>query len=289
VIDAGCPDAFGFVPARVSASVDVEPGLPATIELLTLPGADVMIGDVTARVAYASVVVYDDRNASGTLELQEGFRFGDRGEGGPGGGPDQGNPPEPDADVVYGASLVSMTQPDERVAFREGVFNAAAAFYPREGCPDPPKGFSILSAGGFSAADAIAAVLRGELPAEDPASCVEASLADSTIRIPLQAPDPLRQLGCLPRRDNGTPRYRTPDGTAPDLTERPWACVSLPSFGEPAADGVLQLVAAGLPSDACKSLTHWVLRGCEHDPECETPEWDQTATPPDWWPCAITP
>jgi len=48
----GCRDPFGFVPALVAADVAVEPGVPATIDLFALPGADVMVGDVTARVAY---------------------------------------------------------------------------------------------------------------------------------------------------------------------------------------------------------------------------------------------
>jgi hypothetical protein len=182
-----------------------------------------------------------------------------------------------------------MTQPDQRLAVREGAFSAAAAFYPRGGCSAPPQGFSILSAGGFSMADAMAAVLRGELPQEDPASCAQAPLDAALVRIPLQSPAPLRQLACMPHNDGGSTRYREPSGTAPDLTERPWACVGLPSFGEPPADGALQLVAAGLPTDACKSLTHWVLRGCEDDPACATPEWDQSATPPDWWPCPSVP
>lgn len=283
VIEAGCPDSFGFVPARVGPSVDVEPGAPASIELVSLPGADVMIGDVTARVAYASLVVYDDRDGDGTLELQESRRFGrddDDREG-----EEPGSPPDADADIIYGASLVSMTQPDQRVAFREGEFLSAAPFYPRAGCPDPPRGFSLLSAGGFSAADAVAAVLQGELPEQDPSSCEEEPLEGSVVTIPLRAPGPLRQLGCEPRREDGTPRYRDPPGDAADLNDRPWACADLPSFGEPASDGVQQLVVAGLPTDACKRVTAFVLRGCEHDPTCAIPEWDLTDDPPAWWPC----
>jgi hypothetical protein len=44
VIKAGCRDPFGFVPELVAANVAVEPGQPATIDLFSLPGADVMVG-----------------------------------------------------------------------------------------------------------------------------------------------------------------------------------------------------------------------------------------------------
>ena len=82
VIDAGCRDPFGFVPALVSVSVPIAVDVPATLTLSQLPAADVMVGDVTARVAYGSLVVFDDRNGSGTLELTprsiRSFRTGAR-------------------------------------------------------------------------------------------------------------------------------------------------------------------------------------------------------------------
>lgn len=283
VIEAGCPDNFGFVPERVGPSVAVEPGEPAALELVSLPAADVMIGDVTARIAYGSLVVYDDRDGDGTLELQESRRFG-RGDDFDDDDFDDDDDHEDD-DIIYGASLVSMTEPDQRVAFREGEFIESLPFYPRAGCPEPPRGFSLLSAGGFSEADAIAAVLRGELPEQDPDTCVEAAIDEATVTIPLQAPDGLRQIGCEGRREDGTTRYDDPPGEDPDLGGRAWACADLPSFGEPAPEGVQQLVVSGLPTDACMRVTHFLLRGCENDPLCEVPEWDVTNDPPAWWPC----
>ena len=74
VIEAGCRDPFGFVPAAVSISAPIAVDEPATLTLTQLPAADVMVGDVTARVAYASLVVFDDRNDSGTLDLLARFR-----------------------------------------------------------------------------------------------------------------------------------------------------------------------------------------------------------------------
>ena len=67
-IDAGCRDPFGFVPAVVSVSVPIAVDVPATLTLSQLPAADVMVGDVTARVAYGSLVVFDDRDDWHELE-----------------------------------------------------------------------------------------------------------------------------------------------------------------------------------------------------------------------------
>ena len=158
VIAAGCRDSFGFVPNLVAADIPIAPGAPATIDLDSLPDAGVMVGDPSARIAYASLVVYDDRNLDGILDLRHPQRQRRRGE------------PIDDAagqaDVVYGASFISMTEPDQRVAYREGGFDETVAFYPRRNCPDPPASFSILSAGGFSAAEAIA--LAEQVPPELP-------------------------------------------------------------------------------------------------------------------------
>src|SRR5207248_5057396 len=103
--------------------------------LLDLPTADLMIGGVTARVAYASLVLYDDVNGNGALDFAAPQRLG-------------GDMPPPDEDLVVGASFVTMTAPDRRLAYREGDFDANAACYPRAGCPAPPPGLSIVAAGG---------------------------------------------------------------------------------------------------------------------------------------------
>ena len=44
----------GSCPARVDANVAVDVGVPATMPLISLPSADLLVGDVTARVAYAA-------------------------------------------------------------------------------------------------------------------------------------------------------------------------------------------------------------------------------------------
>jgi hypothetical protein len=331
VIAAGCRDPFGFVPARVDQSAPFVPGQPASLSLFELPSADVLVGDVTARVAYGTVVVYDDRNDTGTLELSRPHRLP---AGDVGGMSRQTYVPD-SPDTIWGASFLTMTAADERVAYREGA-PPMGAFYPRAGCDPPAPGFSVVAAGGFSASDAIAATLAGTLPQES--SCP--TLPDATtIHVPAQGPVIADEVGCDEATDDGSSRYRQPPQVAPDLTNRVWACAHLPSFdiggglGLPglggdadggaadggAADGgvtgigatdagatdaaatanqdgggdtgqaigasLIQLVVSGLPTDKCKGLTHYTLRGCREDVTCALPDWDFTANPPSWWPC----
>ena len=278
VLAAGCRDPLGFVPQRVTTSIAIEPNTPTELALATLPTADVMVGDVTARIAYASLVVFDDRDDNETLGLERART------GGFGQNPDEMAPPRLDRDIIYASSFVSMTEPDTRIALREGSYNAAAAFYPRVNCGVPPAGFSILSAGGFPAAEAIAATLRGELPAQDPATCREALPADETIALSFRDPDELSEIGCLGRRADSSVRYREPPRDPLNLDMRVAACAALPSFGEdPPPER--QYIVSTRADDACRGVIHYVLRGCDEDPSCEVPEWDVTNNPPDWWPC----
>jgi len=80
VLSAGCPDSFRFVPDRDDADIAITPGASATITLVNLPTAEVMVGDLNARVAYASLVVYDDRNGNGTLDFHHPPRHRRNGE-----------------------------------------------------------------------------------------------------------------------------------------------------------------------------------------------------------------
>ncbi len=276
VIAAGCRDPFGFVPARVDANIPIELGTPATIDMTTLPGADVMVGDLTARVAYASVVVYDDGNANGRLDLAFPNRPPDFG-----GMPNTN--PTTTTDVVYGGSFVAMTRPDTRAAFREGEF-IQSGFYPRAGCGDPPPRFSVLSASGFSVQDAITATLAGTVPQEsDLLQCAQSAPADAVIQFAVQssADRDVKELACTERSTDSTVRYREPPADAPDLTLRTSACVHYPSFGAPS--DVIEFVVSGRSDDSCVGLTHYILVGCREGPDCGTPDWNDA--PPPWWPC----
>lgn len=279
VLAAGCRDPFGFIPSRVTAVAPVNRDGSATFELEALPDADLLVGDLTARVGYASLVAFEDLNHTGTLELGRPNRLRNP-------GPDDMGPPMDMPTVVVdkvdGASFVTMTAPDTRIGFREGAFSAVAAFYPRHGCGDPPTGFSVLRAGGFTAQSAIDATLAGMLPAEDPASCDEATL-DSPIAVPLATGE--QELACGERAADSSVRYNEPEQDhPPDLTNRLSACVHLPSFGDPSP--TVELIVTGRSDDSCVGLSHFVLKGCDNDPGCAMPDWDHTAAPPDWWPCA---
>jgi hypothetical protein len=322
VIDKGCRSAFGFVPARLDQSAPLVPGQPASLPLFALPSADVLVGDVTSRVAYGTLVVYDDRDDSGTLELSRPHRLptGDME------GMSRQTVMVDSADIIYGASFFSMTAPDERVAYREGA-PPTGAFYPRAGCDPPPPSFSIVGAGGFSASDAIAATLAGTLPQEAPGGCSEGAPDVTTVHVVVaQGPAvvDVDEVGCDESVVDGSSRYRQPPQLAPDFTDRVTACVHLPSFdiggglglpglggdadggvadggaadaGAPldqdgGADGgaaigasLIQLVVSGRSTDKCKGLTHYTLRGCRDSVTCALPDWDFTANPPPWWPC----
>lgn len=281
VIAAGCRDPFGFVPAQVEESVPIEIGTPADLQLFTLPSASLLIGDLTARVGYGSLVVYDDRDGNGTLQLARPNRRGmpsDMHQ------PDE--TPTQLTDTIYGGSFVSMTQPDQRLAYREGAF-VELAFYPRSGCGAPPAGFSVLAAGGFTQQQAIDSTLAGMLPPEDPATCAEAPTTSTTIQIPLARPADVTELACTERNLDATVRYREPDVDAPDFTDRLTACVHLPTFGPPT--DVIELIVSGAVTsatpDSCKGITHYILKGCREGPDCGTPDWDHSTAPPPWWPC----
>jgi hypothetical protein len=287
VVAAGCRNPLSFTPERVTADAPLVPNQPVSLDLFSLPSADLMVGDVTARIAYASLVIYDDRDGDGVLRLARARRL-------PTGGPDMGPPdpePPPSSSLVYGASFVAMTEPDTRLAFREGAF-LESGFYPRHGCGTPPPAFSLLSAGGFSFTEAVAATVAGTLPSEDPATCSETAPEAATVTIPLRAPAEVREVRCEQRREDSSVRYRRPPTESLDLASHPYACASIASLGggDPIAPpGTIQLVVAGASDEQCRSLTHYTLLGCDESGTliCDQPEWDYRAEPPAWWPCPV--
>lgn len=289
----GCRDTLAFTPDRVASSVAITSSQVAELPLLQLPSADVMVGDLTGRVGFGSLVVFDDRNGDGTLSLTRFRPLPDGDFGDPGGGNDMG-PEDPEelpasSDRVYGASFVSMSAPDRRLAFREGQFYETG-FFPRKGCGAPLPGFSIVSAGGFSFEAAVAATLAGELPPQDPASCAQDSLDATVVEIPLRTSGEVREAACAQRRVSGTVRYRDPPSSSP-LEGRAWACTGIPQLGEsnPRLATISQLVVASSPEERCKGLTHYTLVGCDESDEldCDNYEYDLRMNAPDWWPCPL--
>ncbi|HEX3905168.1 MAG TPA: hypothetical protein VH853_20225 [Polyangia bacterium] len=285
VIAAGCRDPFGFVPNLVAASVPVTIGTLTPLPLFDPPATDVLIGDQSSRIAYASLVFYDDRDGTGTLNLSESHPTAFGGDD----GPDQQNMPDSN-DVIYGASFLTMTVPDQRVSFLDGTFNPMAAFYPRPGCPAPMDGFRVLGASGFSGSMAFALAAAGTLPPEvDLSQCSGADRdpGATPVMIAAQVPAEVAEVSCVERTLDGSVRYRQPPTDAPyrDGDGRVHACAPLPSFDPTYQSTLIQLVVSGLPTDHCQGLTHYTLRGCREDVSCAVPDWDFTANPPAWWPC----
>jgi len=298
VIDQGCPDNFRFVPNGAGPDIDIaiQPGVPATIDLIALPRANVMVGDITARVAYASLVVYDDRNGNGVLDFHHPpmYRRRDQSADVVDAGVDDAGT-RATRDFVYNASFVSMTKPDTRVAYLEGDNSNInnIGFYPRQGCDPPPPAFSILSAGGFAPPDLaeILQLLAGQMPQER--SCAPAAkLSDAVVTVDLNSSAGLPYFACTANDSSGTTYYLAPPGSEPDWPNVTWACVGLPHIpGDDAgvASGQ-QLVIANAPEAACQSVAHYILRGCDTDPSCAVPAWPEVpGPPPAWWPCQTTP
>jgi hypothetical protein len=275
VVAAGCRNPLSFTPLLVGPSTPLVPGEEATIELDTFPPSEVLLGISTSRVGYGSIVVYDDRQGSGDLQLATEF--------------DASNT-ELDLNnyIVYGASFVAMSEPDTRLVFREGEF-IETGFYPRKGCPAPLPGFSIARAGGFSLTDALTATLDNKLPAQPEGSCQQLSLGE-VVTIPFRPTTEVREVGCKQTDGiNGNVYYRSPDENPMDPDKTVFACAKIPKFSsEPSAtDNITQLIVAPKQTEACRNVRHYTLYGCYGSSfdDCTVPDWDYRQTPPAWWPC----
>jgi len=71
-----CPDPFRFVPSLTQGTAVVDPATnKVQIELSNLPPAEVLVGSVSSRVAYASLVVFADENNNGLLDQKTWCRL----------------------------------------------------------------------------------------------------------------------------------------------------------------------------------------------------------------------
>lgn len=310
VANAGCRDIFAVVPAKVSESAPVDLNGNATIEVQNLPSANVLHGDISGattpfgRVGWATIVIFDDRNGNGVLDLRRVQRqFGPDG-GGPGG--PGGAVPVVKADFIYGASFRSVNVADTRVAYLEGEYDTSRWFYPRSGCSNPPDGFSLVSAGGFGIGDFAGFInyLQNTIT-EDASTCRTESIG-TTVNIALESSDKFIDIGCSVQGGGGFTGAITYDqppeigSNIPGELSRTWACVStnpscLLGIPIPGLDcknfdpnDRPALAIASVPGQ-CHNVTHWILKGCRTDPNCSAPEWDFSPTSsnptPTWWPC----
>lgn len=141
VAETGCRDPFLMAPGPVGPSVALEPGADSfEIPIVQLPSAEVLIGTREARAAYASIVIFDDVDQDGQLDLSRGCgRFGDNGRG---------------RETIYASSFTDLNERQTRLSYVEGPFDQDSFFYPHPRCRSlPTEGFSIWEVDGIFESD----------------------------------------------------------------------------------------------------------------------------------------
>ncbi|MCC7381971.1 MAG: hypothetical protein IT384_09085 [Deltaproteobacteria bacterium] len=131
-----CRDPFEVVPAMMGPSVPFD-GVTGAFEIVfeTLPSAEVMVGTRSARVAYGSIIVFQDEDGDGVLQLRPSCRDAQ------GGATTSG-------DFIASASFDRLTETQLRLVYVEGPFDADSYFYPHPSCSElPPRGFSLWTVG----------------------------------------------------------------------------------------------------------------------------------------------
>lgn len=299
----GCKDVFAFVPKLTQATADVRPDGTATIELMHLPTAEVLVGTPEGRVAHGSIVIFDDRNGNGTLNLSRAnheYVCREDGRGPNGNGPSNCPPEFGDVDASdtgdasggdgQGADGGTSGQVNNRGGGEPGrngqefgqdeennepldyIYGASfkSMLLPhvritfREGSYTIGS-FFYPTLGCAAPPGGFSAIAVSGLPTKS--TCEAKKLADTVVEVALQATETISDFGCEPQSFHFHDSRR-----APDLNQ-PWVCL----------DGNA-LIGANKPS-TCKGLAAVSLRGCRQSHECAAPDWDDHEDPPDWWPC----
>lgn len=141
VAEVGCRNPFLVAPGALGPSVAISPDeLGFEIPITQLPSAEVLIGPLQGRVGYASIVVFDDVDQDGQLDLSRGCgRFGDSGRG---------------RETIYASSFAELTERQTRLTYVEGGFDQDSFFYPHPQCRSlPGEGFSIWDVDGIFESD----------------------------------------------------------------------------------------------------------------------------------------
>ncbi len=261
-----CNNPLGVAPALAGPSVAIESEsavfaedlITNSIIFTALPPSEVLIGTPDARVAYASLVIFEDLNDNGVLDLGKAFSpvfWDERGPRDRDDGPDEGSrrrfdEEENQADRLYSSSFTSLLDSHQRLVFREGQFTESY-FYPLGGCV-PPQGFSYLQ-------------VTGDF---QEASCT-ASPIDTPLLLKLAEPSlTLQETICSPAE---VWTFEPPQSELSEEYE--YICIS---------DTEL---AATDPEQNCKNLSIIQLVDCpSNQPDCDA-QWDVRDTPPAWWPC----
>jgi hypothetical protein len=244
VAQKGCRDPFEVVPGAVGPSVPFDRAGDRTFEIPIehLPDAGVMVGTLAGRVAYGTVVLFDDIDDDGFLDL--GARCRRR---------DADDPlPEPHDRLIV-STFTRLDEPQTRIAYVEGDFDADSFFYPHPNCTAlPPRGFSLWNVGDLF----------------DPNGTCEVTPLERELVLEQMPATSLAHLSCRPSENESFSRPPPDEGTGQSVM---YDCTP---------EG--ELVAID-PQCPCPGLRVYSLRGCYDDAACTEPDWD--LDPPMGWPC----
>lgn len=157
-------------------------------------------------------------------------------------------------DRVVAASFSSLREPQQRIVLREGAWNPLSLFFPTIGCDAPPVGFSRL-------------VATLDLSGSEPSAECEIKGIDTVFDVPVLSPNASDEMRCSSWINVSNPEqyYWDENSTAECVNEN---LLFQPGDGPCMSPNVV-------PLSGC-----WDGRG-----PCDTPDWDLTDNPPDWWPC----
>lgn len=259
-----CRDPLGVAPVLAGPSVAIEPQsgeefIKTTLAFTSLPPSEVLIGTPDARVGYASLVVFEDQNENGVLDLGRSFppifwqndRPNEDEEGGEGRRGPRGLGEEKTPDLLYSASFSSLLSHHQRLVFREGEF-IESYFYPLGGCI-PKRGFSVIE-------------VEGDFQA---ATCISHPMTEPILLRITEPNSRQQEVVCEP---SDVWIFEPPETPINERFEQ--SCVSPTEL------------AVTDPEQSCKHLTILSLVDCSPtELDCQQPEWDLRDMPPSWWPC----
>jgi len=231
-----CTTPDEFRPVLASDSVAIQPTFPASfrIPLYTLPDLSVLSGKGGSRLGRGVLVVYEDGNHNMQLDLVP-----------PGATESE--------DTILASGRPTDANRMDDVLFRQGELSPLWKLFEPYGCPEPPKGFSVITR---------------EFHASTGWTCTVGSPADMTIPVHFEDSEDLRQLICEPQTDFDTYPHLPPP---PDREIKCHFHDTLEYLKD--------------PTWYCKYRQFYQLAGCEAYYGCEEPDWDLTDNPPYWWPC----
>jgi hypothetical protein len=258
---AACPDPYGVFFGSIDRMTTVDEHGDFEVPIWALPDPKIAIGDEATRIAYGALVVAEDLDGDGRFFMPPLRMIAEGGITGGGGAYeclDDGRRPRPppiQPDLIVAASFATLRSEQTRVTFREGDFVEASKFYPAPGCDAPLPGFSYFT-----------------MPALGESGACTSRAPDEPLDIaPLAAAE---RPGVMCRPLGQSPGSARPEESCPPPEGDTPVCLSR------------ELLVSLRTSFSCPEMTIYSLKGCDTDPYCTNPEWDDTATPPTWWPCS---